>query len=78
MALIAIVGALGLLLAGFAAGRYAGWYGLLVPPAITVALGIGWEWDPDAIPLVIAAAVLSGLGYVVGLSRRRKRHAASG
>ena len=78
IALILIVGALGLFLAGLAAGRYASWLGTVVPVAIAVALGIGWEWDPDAIPFVIAAAALGGLGFATGVHRRRKRRAAYG
>jgi hypothetical protein len=43
IALIMTVAALGVVLAGLAAGRYASWFGIVVPVAITVALGIGWE-----------------------------------
>jgi hypothetical protein len=78
IALIMTVAALGAVLAGLAAGRYASWFGIVVPVAITVALGIGWEWDPDAIPFVAAAAVLSGLGFATGVHRRRKNRAAYG
>jgi hypothetical protein len=78
IALILIVASLGLFLTGLAGGRYGSWFGIVVPVAITVALGIGWQWDPDAIPFVIAAAVLGGLGFAAGMHRRRKRRAAYG
>jgi hypothetical protein len=72
IALIAIVGALGLFLAALVAGRYASWFGVVVPIGITLALGVGWQWDPDAMVFVVGAAVLGGLGFAAGLSRRRK------
>ena len=76
--LILIIGALGLSLVALAAGRYASWFGVVVPVAMVLVLGVGWEWDPDAIPFVIASAVLGGLGFAVGLSSRRKRRTVFG
>jgi MYXO-CTERM domain-containing protein len=77
IALISVVGAVGIFLACLAAGRYASWFGVVIPVAITVALGEGWEWDPDATAFVIASALFGGLGLAAGLSRRRKRRAVN-
>jgi hypothetical protein len=63
---------------GFAAGRYASWFGLALPMAITVALGFGWEWDRDAVALLLGVALSSGLGVVGGVLRRRRQPAEAG
>ncbi len=60
-------------LAAMVSARYASWLGAAVPAVIVYVLGVAWEWDPDAIPLVIAAGVVGGLGFLAGLVRRGRR-----
>jgi hypothetical protein len=64
--------------AGFGAGLYASWFGVLVPTAITVALGYGWEWEPEGILLLVPAGAVSALGWLAGMWRRRVVRRASG
>jgi len=75
---ILVVGALVIFIIGVAAGRYANWFGVAVPVAVTVALGYGWEWAGEAMLFVIAAALLGGLGFAGGVRRRRTRHSVRG
>jgi len=70
---IGLVFAVGFAFAAFVAGRYAGWPGLVLPIALTIALGYGWEWDTDAVPLIIGVALISGLSCIAGLVQRRER-----
>jgi nitrate reductase gamma subunit len=57
---------------GIVSGRYLGILGVVVPAAITVALGSAWEWDPEAMFIVIAAGVISSVGFLFGWARRRR------
>ena len=78
IAFVLVAGVLGVFVACVLAGRYASWFGVVVPAAITVALGQGWEWDSEASLVIIASALVGGLGFAVGVSRRRKRLAVRG
>jgi len=73
IAFILLAGALTIFLAAMVAARYASWIGIVVPVAIVYALGVAWEWDPEAVVFVILAGVVGGLGFVAGILRRRGR-----
>lgn len=74
MALLLVASSLALVGIGFAAGRYAGLLGVLAPIVIAVALGVGWEWQADALVFVFGAAILLGIGFALGLIARRRKH----
>lgn len=75
MVVIALVAGAAAFAVGFVAGRYASWFGSAVPVALTLLLGYAWGWDPDGVPLAIAAGVLAAFGVMVGLARRRAQRA---
>jgi hypothetical protein len=72
IAAIILVGGLVIFAASMVAARYASWFGIVVPVAIVYALGVAWEWDPEALVFVIAAGLIGGLGLVTGMVRRRR------
>jgi hypothetical protein len=67
MMVILVSAALVSFLLCLAAGRYAGWYGVVVPIALVVPFGAG---EPDAIPFIVVSGLVAGLGFFTGLRRR--------
>jgi hypothetical protein len=60
MMVILVSAALVSFLLCLAAGRYAGWYGVVVPIALVVPFGAG---EPDAIPFIVVSGLVAGLGF---------------
>lgn len=54
--------------AGFALRRWA----LAAPPLLAAALAYGWEFDGTAVIYAAIAAVLAGLGVVLGIVLRSR------
>jgi formate hydrogenlyase subunit 3/multisubunit Na+/H+ antiporter MnhD subunit len=71
IAVILLAAALGILFVAAVAARYLSWFGAAVPAGIVYALGVAWEWDPEAGIFIIAAGLVGVLGFIVGLWRRR-------
>ena len=63
---------------GLGAARYAGWYGIVAPAAVWLALGVGWEWQADAGMVIVAVAIVLLVGFAVGLARRRRVRPSNG
>ena len=70
LAVILLASAIVIFVAAMVAARSLSILGAAIPVAIVYALGEGWEWDPDAIPLLLPAGVIGALGFIAGLVRR--------
>jgi membrane protein implicated in regulation of membrane protease activity len=75
--LIIFVGALVIFVGCMVAGRYTSWFGIGGLAAVILLLGYGWEWDPEAMPFVVAAGLVGALGLATGIHRRRKMRRAA-